>query len=102
MNVRLSVAILKFDRMASPRRTELKPSHQWVASRSAKGVGSIPLPLRTKSASPVNLLAAAAHSNGRLTAVELNRGARNAPMAPNGIKHDEQVEIDFIIHNGNI
>lgn len=56
VNVRFSVAISKSDRMASPRRTELKPSHQWVASRSANGVGSIPPPLRTKSASPVKSL----------------------------------------------
>jgi hypothetical protein len=34
VNVRLSVALSKPERMASPRRMELKPSHQWLASRS--------------------------------------------------------------------
>ena len=40
--------------------------------------------------------------HGGLTAVEFDRSARDAPMPPNGIEYDEQVEIDFIIHNGNI
>ena len=33
VNVRFSVAMSKSDRIASPRRTEFKPSHQWDASR---------------------------------------------------------------------